>query len=51
FGPMIVISHTVNGSYHLAKINKAISKLKFAIFYLIPYHAHSLSTLKVTQFL
>jgi hypothetical protein len=50
FGPMVVVSRALNGSYHLTEIDGAISKLKFAVFRLIPYHARSLSSLEVTQF-
>jgi len=51
FGPMVVISHSRNGSYRLAEIDGTISKLKFAAFRLIPYHPHSVSSLDITQFL
>jgi len=51
FGPMVVISRSRNGSYRLAEIDGAISKLKFAAFRLIPYHPRSTSSLEITQFL
>jgi len=51
FGPMVIISHSTNGSYHLSEIDGSVSKLKFAAFQLIPYHTHSLSSLEVTQFI
>jgi hypothetical protein len=51
FWPMVVISCSTNGSYCLSEINGSVSKLKFAAFRLIPYHACLLSSLKVTQFI
>ncbi|KAJ8580868.1 hypothetical protein M405DRAFT_752695 [Rhizopogon salebrosus TDB-379] len=51
FGPMLVVSRSQNGSYRLAEVDGTLSKLKFAAFRLIPYHARSQSSLEVTQFL
>ena len=48
-GPMIVICHTPNGSYCLAKLDSAISKLHFAAFHLIPYHACLHSSIPITH--
>ncbi|KIM50305.1 hypothetical protein SCLCIDRAFT_34427 [Scleroderma citrinum Foug A] len=50
FGPMVVISCSQNGSYHLAEVDGTVSKLKFVTFCLIPYFPWSLSLLEVTQF-
>ena len=50
FGPMIVVSRNMNGAYHLAEVDGSVSKLKFAAFRLIPYHARSPSMLEITQF-
>jgi len=51
FGPMVVVSHSQNGSYRLAEIDGAVSKLKFAAFRLRPYHPRSTSSLEITQFI
>ncbi|OAX31892.1 hypothetical protein K503DRAFT_702979 [Rhizopogon vinicolor AM-OR11-026] len=51
FGPMVVISRSINGAYCLAEVDGSVSKLKFAAFHLIPYHVRSPSTLEVTQFI
>jgi len=51
FGPMVIVSRSPGGSYCLAEVDGTDSKLKFAAFRLIPYHARSLSSLEVTQFL
>ena len=51
FGPMVVVSRSQNGSYRLAEVDSAISKLKFAAFHLIPYFPRSLEVLEVTQFI
>jgi hypothetical protein len=48
-GPMAVVCCTPNGAYRLAELNGAISKLRFAAFRLIPYHAHSCSSIPVTR--
>jgi hypothetical protein len=50
FGPMIVVHRSANGSYRLAEIDGALSKLKFAAFRLIPYHARSNKKLVITKF-
>ena len=50
FSPMIVVKHSQNESYHLAEVDGSVSKLRFAAFHLIPYHARSLKVVEVTQF-
>src|ERR1700678_419052 len=50
FGPLIVIQRSAEGFYRLAKIDGALSKLKFAAFRLIPYHARSNKKLVITKF-
>ncbi|EIW84691.1 hypothetical protein CONPUDRAFT_48824 [Coniophora puteana RWD-64-598 SS2] len=50
FGPMLVVSRSRNGSYRLAEVDGTLSKLKFAAFRLIPYHARSSREIQVTQF-
>lgn len=51
FGPMVVISRSQGGSYHLAEVDGTISKLKFAAFRIIPYHPRSPTSIEVTQFI
>jgi hypothetical protein len=51
FGPMLVVHRSSNGSYRLAEIDGALSKLKFAAFRLIPYHARSTKKLIITKFI
>ena len=50
FGPLIVVQRSTEGSYHLAEVDGALSKLKFAAFRLIPYHARSDKKLVITKF-
>jgi len=38
FGPMIVVRRTEGGSYILAKLDGAVSKLCFTGFQVVPYH-------------
>ena len=49
YGPMVVIHRTPNGSYHLAELDGTISKLRYAAFRLVPYHARSRSSIPVTR--
>lgn len=51
FGPMVVVSRSSGGSYRLAEVDGAVSRLKFAAFRLIPYHPRSPTSLEVTQYL
>jgi hypothetical protein len=51
FGPMIVVHRSTNGSYRLSEIDGALSKLKFAAFRLILYHARSNKKLIITKFI
>jgi hypothetical protein len=51
FGPMVVVSCSTGGSYHLAELDSLVSRLKFTTFRIVPYHPHSSSTLEVTQFI
>jgi len=48
-GPMIVVRRTPNGSYRLAELDGAVSKLRFAAFRLVPYHARSRTSIPVTR--
>jgi len=49
YGPMVVIRRTPNGSYRLAELDGAISKLQYAAFHLVPYLARSQTTVPVTR--
>ena len=48
---MVVVKRTRNGAYRLAELDGAVSRLRFAAFRLIPYHARSRSTISVTRLL
>jgi hypothetical protein len=48
-GPMIVVRRTKGGSYMLAELDGAISKLRFAAFRVIPYYPRSEERVPVTQ--
>jgi hypothetical protein len=48
-GPMVIVHRTPNGSYRLAELDGAVSKLRFAAFHLIPYHACSCSSIPVMR--
>jgi len=49
YGPMVVLRHNCNGTYRLGELDGAISKLHYAAFRLIPYHARSQSFIPVTR--
>ncbi len=46
---MVVIRRTPNGLYRLAELDGAVSKLRFAAFRLVPYHARSHSSIPITR--
>ena len=48
-GPMLVVRRSRNGAYRLAELDGAVSKLRFAAFRLVPYHARSRSSVPVTR--
>ena len=48
-GPMLVVKRSQGGSYHLAELDGAVSKLRYAAFQLIPYYPHSRKTIEVTE--
>jgi transposase InsO family protein len=48
-GPMIVLRRTRNGAYRLGELDGAVSRLRFAAFCLIPYHARSRAYIPVTH--
>jgi hypothetical protein len=45
---MVVLRRTTGGSYLLAKLDRSVSKLRFAAFRLLPYHPRSTSRIAVT---
>ena len=47
-GPMLVVQCTHNGAYHLAELDGAVSRLRYATFRLILYFVCSLSFISVT---
>ena len=49
YGPMVVVRRTQNGSYRLTELDGAVSKLRYAAFRLVPYHARSRSSIPVTR--
>ena len=46
---MVVLRRTRNGAYRLSELDGAISRLCYAAFRLIPYHARSRSFIPVTH--
>ena len=48
-GPMVVIRRTRNGTYHLAKLDRVVSKLCYAAFQLVPYFACSRTFIPVIR--
>jgi len=48
FGPIVVVQRVTGGSYVLAEMNGTMSKLHFAAFRLIPYHACDLRSVPLT---
>jgi hypothetical protein len=49
FGPMVVVRRNRGGAYILAELDGAVSKLSYAAFRVIPYHARSRATIPVTK--
>jgi len=49
YGPMIVLRRTCNGAYRLGELDGTISRLRYAAFRLLPYHARSPSFIPVTR--
>ncbi len=47
-GPMVIVRHTQNGSYRLAELDGTILNLCFTAFRLVPYHAHTHTSILVT---
>jgi hypothetical protein len=51
FGPMVVIRRSRNGTYRLAELDGAVLKICYAAFRIVPYFAHSPSSIPVTYIL
>ena len=49
FGPMVVVRRLKGGFYVLAEIDGSWSKLKFAAFRLVPYHARDRRSIPLTR--
>ena len=49
--PMVIIRRTCNGAYRLAELDGAVSELCYAAFRLVPYFAHSCTSIPVTRIL
>jgi len=45
---MVVVRRVTRGSYVLAEMDGTMSKLRFAAFRLIPYHAHDCRSVPLT---
>ena len=48
-GPMVVLRQTTGGSYLLAELDGAVSKLRYAAFRVIPYYPRFRSSIPVTD--
>ncbi|KIM40033.1 hypothetical protein M413DRAFT_54339, partial [Hebeloma cylindrosporum] len=46
-GPMVVIRRTQGGSYVLAELDGAVSRLRFAAFRVVPYAPHDIKRIPV----
>jgi hypothetical protein len=49
YGPMVVLRCTHNGAYRLGELDSTISRLRYAAFRLISYHACSWTLIPVMQ--
>lgn len=48
-GPLIVVRRTTGGSYILSELNGAISRLRYAAYRLLPYHARDVKRIPVSS--
>jgi transposase InsO family protein len=49
-GPMVVVRRTKGGAYILAELTGAVSRLRYAAFRLMPYHARTQVSVPVSDF-
>ena len=49
--PMVIIRRTHNGAYHLAELDRAVSKLRYTTFRFVPYFTHSCTSIPVMRIL
>jgi hypothetical protein len=49
-GPMVMVCQTTHGAYILAEMDSAVSKLRFAAFCVIPYHARQRMNIDLETF-
>ena len=49
FGPMVMVRHNQGSAYILAELDGSLSKLSYATFRVIPYHARSRTSVPVTR--
>jgi hypothetical protein len=47
---MVIVYQTTHGAYILAEIDGAVSKLRFAAFHVIPYHARRRMNMDLEMF-
>ena len=48
-GPMVVLCWTTSRSYLLAELDGAVSRLRYAAFWLIPYYSRLSSVICITE--
>ena len=46
---MVVLRQTTGGSYLLAELDRAVSRLRYTAFWLIPYYSRLSSVIRVTE--
>jgi hypothetical protein len=47
---MVIVCQTTHGAYILAEMDGAVSKLRFAAFHIIPYHAQQKMNIDLETF-
>ena len=47
--PMVVLCRTTGGSYLLAELDGAVSRLRYTAFWLIPYYSRLSSVIHITE--
>ena len=45
----MVLRQTTGGSYLLAELDRVVSRLRYAAFWLIPYYSHLSSVIRITE--